>query len=232
MTTLDTALAPAAGRCRAAGLRAHRAGGSARTAAHACRMARLGAGTSVLEPAEHGADDPDRRRARADRAAAGRLPLHRCDLERHRPRSLPRDAGAARGRRLLGLHPRTLRLHDLRILPDRRALAGRPVLRAPGVRDGVAPLARRAAARPRLRVLFRRAAGRQLRAAARRPGARTAGGGHLAVGRHAGDHRGGGGRHRRLAPDRDHCSRSGGAPTCPRSGCCRPSTSSSCAACR
>ena len=71
-----------------------------------------------------------------------------------------RDAGAAGGRRLLGLRQRPHRLLHLRLLSDRRALAGRRVLRAARGRRRLDAVARRAAPRPRRDLLLRRAADR------------------------------------------------------------------------
>ena len=72
-----------------------------------------------------------------------------------------------RGRRLLGVRERAARLLHLRLLSDRRALAGRCVLRAARVRHRLDGLARRAAPRSRRDLFLRRHADRLAHPAAR-----------------------------------------------------------------
>ena len=177
----------------------------------------------VLQPAQHRADD---RRACCCWSGSCRRCVKFLIIDAvwdgaSRDR-LPAAAGASRGRRLLGLRDRPDQLLHLRLLSDRGALAGRCVLRAAGVRHRLDGLARRAAPRPRRGLFLRRDADRcrsSCCSACRRSGLPQVE--HRAMGRRAGDHRGGGGRHRGVAAARHRCSRSAAARRCRRCGCSR-----------
>ena len=210
-----------------------RADRAAAAAARRRRRARLAAAEPVLDAVQHRADRHLRAAAGLDRAAARQVPAHRCGVERRRAARLP---AASRAHREVGacwaFVGDRLQLFHLRLLSDRRALAGRRVLRAAGVRHRLAAVARRAAPRSRRGLFLRRAADRVLRPAARLAGDRLAGGRDRAVGRPAGDPRG---RRRSASSPRCRsasCWRSAAARDCRRCGCCRSSSSSSCAACR
>ena len=127
---------------------------------------------------------------------------------------------APRGRRLLGVRDRAARLLHLRVLSDRRALAGRCVLRAARVRDRLdRPGSTRRAAISAWSIFslscrcFRSSCWWACRCSGL-PYVQ-----HRAVGRHPGDHRGRVGRHRGVAaarhpacagPALDHADRADG----------------------
>ena len=120
-----------------------------------------------------------------------------------RPRRLPAAAGSARDRRLLGLRDRPHRLIHLRLLSDRRALAGRLFFALLAV--GVVWLAWLDAPRRDLGVIYffvlmPVVSLSYCSAASDRP----VQGGDRIVGRRAGDCRRGVCRHRRLAAARHH----------------------------
>ena len=137
---------------------------------------RLAAQEPVFGCAQHHSDHRLRAADRLDRAAARQVPADRRGVGRFEPgRCLP-SARASRGRRLLGLRHRPHQLLHLRLLPDRRALAGQRVLRAARRRRRLAGVARRAAARPRRGLLLRHLAGRFADPAARLAADRPAAG--------------------------------------------------------
>ena len=123
-------------------------------------------------------------------------------MVRSRPRSLPRLARAAASGRLLGVRARVVFLFRLWLLPDRRALAGGSVLFGFGGRHRLAAMAVGAAPRHRRRLFLHRAAGSVVRFASWLSIDRARRRRDHAVGRRAGDHRRGHGRHRGLAADR------------------------------
>src|SRR5580700_3263462 len=133
---------------------ARRARGVRATAADDQRHPRLDQRETVRERYQRRADDPDCRVACLGGPASRRVPTYRRGLERRRSRGLLAVADAAGSRRLLGLHPRTLGLSDLRFLPDRRTLAGRSVFRHAGIWNRVAVMARDAASRRRRGLFF------------------------------------------------------------------------------
>ena len=185
------------------------------------RRARLAARQSVVDAVQHRADDPDRPAARLGDPRARQVPVHRCGVDRRRPRRLPRSRAASRDRRLLAVRLGAACLFHLRLLSDPGALARRCVLRLLAL--GVVWLLWLEAPRRDLGAVYFFVV-LPICSFVLLHGWRAIGlpvGRHRAVGRHAGDHRGRLGRHRAARCRSAFCWRSAGARTCRPSSCSR-----------
>src|SRR5580704_1715001 len=135
------------------------AGGTIGPAADPRWASRLATGKSVFVAGQHRPHSGVRAVDRLGGAAFTPVPFDRCGVVRGESRSMPCLTGESRPRRLLGLRAGVVFLFHLRLLPDRRALAGRYVFRSVGIRYCLAAMALSAAARDERRIFLRRATG-------------------------------------------------------------------------